>query len=505
MNKIKKIVIVGGGSAGWITAAALARGLENSKGGTAALDIHVIEAPDIKTVGVGEATIPPIVGFLQYLGVNEADFMRATRATFKLAIEFVDWHKKGSAFYHPFGSIGVNIDGQDFYQCWLRAKAYGMQARYTDFSPAAKLCEQNKFYFPHKAAKDSFLAGAAYAYHFDASLFADFLEDYCRPRGVKKTQAKVKNVEKDDKGFIRQLHLDSGERVQGDFFIDCSGFRALLIEGALQTGYTDWSHYLPCNKAVAVQTEVSAEFRPYTRASAKEHGWVWNIPLQHRCGNGYVYSDVHCSDDEASAILMDNIEGRPLAEPRLIPFVTGHRNKIWNKNCLAVGLASGFVEPLESTAIHLIMRGLRAFLDYFPDTRCAQSLQDEYNRIMLKEYQTIRDFIVLHYCTTQREDSAFWRDCRAMNIPDELQRRIELYRDSGLLAYTPDELFKGPSWYSVFEGMGLQTRSYSTAVESIQRPALFEVLNKVDTLMGQMAEGLPSHKEFIKRYCAINS
>lgn len=497
-TRLNKIVIVGGGSAGWIAAASLAKALQKND-----CKITLIESPDIKTIGVGEATIPPIVNFLQFLGIDEREFMVQTQASFKLAIQFVDWREKGSSFFHPFGTVGVNIDGQDFYSCWLKAKTVGSQYHYTSFSPSAHMCEQNKFYFPYKASKESFLAGAAYAYHFDAGLLARYLEQYSINRGVEKKSANVEKVQLDERGFIASLGLKDGSLVEGDFFIDCTGFKGLLIEEALQTGYTDWTEWLPCDRAIAVQTENSGPIIPYTKATARDSGWTWKIPLQTRTGNGYVFCSKFCSDDEARATLLSSVEGECLIEPKVIPFATGHRNKIWNKNCLALGLSSGFLEPLESTAIHLVTRGMRAFLDYFPDRNCDESLANEYNRIMLKEYETIRDFIVLHYCTTRREDSAFWNHCREMSIPHTLQRKIELYKSRGLLEFSPDDLFKPPSWYSLFEGMGVQAESYSPFVDPIEVRQLSRILDQVNGLMGEMANGLPTHDQFLQKYCPV--
>lgn len=498
-EQLRKLVIVGGGTAGWMAAAAISKAMENMPEKCA---ITLIEAPDISTVGVGEATIPPIVSFLQFLGVDEQEFMRATQATFKLAIKFQDWKIKGESFYHPFGSVGVTIDGHDFASCWLKAKSCGEKSQYTDYSPAAVMAETGKFFLPHKAEKESFLAGASYAYHFDASLVAKFFSAFSVKKGVQKMSGKVTEVLTDNRGFISSLKMASGSIVDGDFFIDCTGFHGLLIEKSLASGYEDWSDYLPCNRAVAVQTENTGSSPPYTTATAVESGWIWNVPLQHRDGNGYVYCSDYCSDDEAITRLQANIQGSQITEAHVIPFVTGKRKRIWNKNCLALGLSSGFLEPLESTAIHLVMRGVRAFLDLFPDKQCNQALTTEYNRIMSLEYESIRDFIVLHYCTTQRQDSAFWQRCQEMPVPQSLQQKISLYRACGALEYTPGALFKEPSWHCLFQGMGVEAQTYSSLLNGINTGQLSSVLMQVKDLMKKMAAGLPTHDQFLEKYCA---
>jgi len=500
-SRVKQVVIVGGGSSGWMAAATMARFLKNNYA-----NIRLIESDEIGIVGVGEATIPSIVNFLNYLGIDEQDFMRACQATFKLAIKFKDWRKLGESFYHPFGSVGVNIDNHDFFSCWLKA-AHHKECNqpntnsYTDFSPAAAMAEAGKFYLPHKANKDSFLAGASYAYHFDAGLVAKYFSKYALDRGVIKLSDKVVNVQTDGRDYVSALKLASGKAVEGDFFLDCTGFHSLLIEKTLGGEYEDWSDVLPCDRAIALQTEKTAECLPYTTSTAVDAGWIWNIPLQQRVGNGYVYSSRHCSDEAALATLKAKVQGEITTEPRVIPFVTGRRKKAWDKNCVAIGLSAGFLEPLESTAIHLVMRGVRAFLDLFPDKDFDIALENEYNRMMSKEYETIRDFIVLHYCTSERDDSPFWRDCKNMAIPESLQRKINLYRTQGLLEFAPEELFKSPSWHSVFQGMGVIPKGYPAWVESVDKEQLSGVLQQVKELMKNMAEGLPTHDQFLQQYC----
>lgn len=498
-NEIRNLVIVGGGTAGWMAAAALAKAQEKLQN---KILITLIEAPDISTVGVGEATIPPIVNFLHYLGIDERDFMRETQATFKLAIKFEDWLKKGSAFYHPFGSVGVNINNQDFYTCWQQVKNLMAGVRFEEFSPAAQLCVQESFYHPATATKDSFLAGVAYAYHFDAGLAARYLSRYALTKGVLRVSDTVGTVQKDKRNFITAVKLNSGKTIYGDFFIDCTGFRALLIDQNLSVGFESWSQFLPCNRAVVVQSIGDGKCLPYTRAKALEEGWMWNIPLQHRVGNGYVYDADLCSDDEALRKLESHTSGRICSEPRIIPFTTGKRKQIWYKNCLALGLSAGFLEPLESTAIHLITRGIRAFLDYFPDKNCDPNLANEYNRILAQDYVSVRDFIVLHYCTSQRGDSEFWKRCQQMSIPDSLEKKLSLFRARGLLEARSDEFFRPPSWHSIFEGMQLQCADVNPLHRITEPEKIIDVCTQTKTLMQEMASSLPKHKHFLHNYCS---
>ena len=495
-SHIKKIVIVGGGSAGWLAAAALSKTLDSTF-----TRIQLIESSTIGTVGVGEATIPPILNFLNYLGIDEADFMRKTQASFKLGIKFSDWHSLGKSYYHPFGSVGVKIDSKEFYPCWLKSKLNGDTTEFTDFSPAAVMCEQNKFYPPSRADKDSFIAGASYALHFDAGLVAKYLADYAKNRGVERIEADIVDVSTTLEQGITGLVLADGKQIDGDFYIDCSGFQGLLIEKALHSGYEDWREFLPCDRAVAVQTQNVAATANYTLATARNSGWTWKIPLQHRTGNGYVYSSKYCSDDEAAKVLLTAAEGELLTEPRVIPFVTGMRKKMWNKNCVALGLSSGFLEPLESTAIHLVTRGLRLFLDLLPNSSSEPTLEAEYNRLMSMEYVSIRDFIILHYCTSQRTDSDFWRTCNTMEIPESLRYKIDLFKSRGVLYYNPQDLFKPPSWHCVFEGMGVRPARYDPTIDYLADNEVQGILGQVKSLMGTMASGLPTHDQFLKKYC----
>lgn len=496
MDAIQKIAIVGGGTSGWMAAATLARALQGT-----AVSIELVESPDVDIIGVGEATIPPILNFIRFLEIDENDFIRHTQGSIKLGIKFKDWRRIGETYMHPFGSVGVRIDGNSFYPCWLKAKMNGDPSAYTDYSPAAAMADANAFFPPSKAAQDSFLAGASYALHFDAVRVGRYLRDYARARGVARIEDHVVKVALREDGFIGELGLKSGGKIRADLYIDCTGFKGLLIEDALKSGYDDWSRYLPVDRAIAMPTANAGPIAPYTLATAREHGWTWKIPLQHRTGNGYVYCSRYCSDDAARATLLGAAEGRVLQEPRIIPFVTGKRKRIWLKNCVALGLAAGFLEPLESTAIHLVTQGIRLLVQLFPDRRCDERLVREYNRRMDAEYLAVRDFIILHYCTTGREDTPFWRLMKEMEIPDSLRERIELFKAGGVLYHDPHPLFEAPSWYSIFEGMGIRPVRYDPLVDKTEPGKLQDVLLQVRNLMRHMAGGLPSHEEYLRKYC----
>jgi tryptophan halogenase len=496
-NGLRKIVILGGGTAGWIAAAGLVNKLQNRF-----TEVILIESDDIPTIGVGEATIPPLRTFLKSLKIDEKDFIQHTQATFKLGIKFKNWHHQGDAYYHPFGKTGVVIEGNEFYRCWDKARAEGYQSNFTDFCPSVTMCERQRFARDEDVPKESFVSGATYAYHFDAGLVAKYLRRYSEARGVKRIEGKVISVQQDTQGFIQSLFLASGEKVDGDFFIDCSGFRGMLIEETLQSGYIPWDDYLLCDRAVTVQTENTEDIPPYTVANAKDSGWTWRIPLQHRTGNGYVFCSKYCSDEQALQMLSDSLRGqKQLTEPKIISFVTGVRKKIWNKNCLALGLASGFLEPLESTAIHLVMKSLDVFMTMLPDRQQNTVLSKEFNRIMHREYEDIRDFIILHYCTTERQDSPFWQHCKTMTIPDSLAEKIALFRARGIIYYNPYDLFKQVNWYAVFEGMKVYPQQQDPATELIDMQKTINILNQMKTLVGETVDKLPSHQQYLDTYC----
>ncbi len=493
---LRKIVIVGGGSAGWMSAAALITALGKS------CVIELVESEEIGIVGVGEATIPPIKAFNQSLGISENDFIIATQGSFKLGIEFVNWGKIGVRYPHPFGTYGVDFDSVPLYQYWLRARAHGDKTPLEDYSYAWGLAKKNKFDQPMddpRRVQSTF----DYAYHFDAFLYGQFLRKIAQARGVIRTQGKVVDVIRDtENGFIRQIKLSDGKIIDGDFFIDCSGFRGLLIEEALHTGYEDWTHWLPCDRAVAVPCESVAEITPYTRATAHVSGWQWRIALQHRTGNGHVYASNFMSDDEAAQTLLNNLDGKPLADPRQLKFTTGRRKKPWNGNCLAIGLAAGFMEPLESTSLHLIQTAISRFLALFPNRECDALSRDEYNRITQEEYERIRDFIILHYHATIRDDSELWRYCAHMKVPDDLAWKIAHFKKYGRVVSKGPELFRNHAWLSVLLGQGIIPEAHEPMVEfrsQVDAPGYMASLARV---IGEAAATAPTHNAYIVGNCA---
>ncbi|MCH8536328.1 MAG: tryptophan 7-halogenase [Alkalimonas sp.] len=492
---IKKFVIVGGGTAGWIAAATLANIFKNTD-----VTIELVESAEIGVIGVGEATIPPFLETIRSLGIDEADFIKATQASFKWGIQFEDWHQLGHSYFHPFGNLGRTIDGHDFFQCWLKSKAEGDSTPLMAHSPEAVLAQHGRFFLPFNAMRTP-LAAATYALHLDAVLVGKYLRKFAEQIGVVRTEGKIEQVRLRADGFIEEVQLQNGELVRGDFFIDCSGFKGLLIEEALHTGYDDWSHYLPCNRAVAVQSINVGEPAPYTIAKAREAGWTWKIPLQHRTGNGYVFCGQYISDDEAVATLLAAVDGEVLTTPRVLSFVTGIRQKAWNKNCLALGLAQGFLEPLESTAIHLVSKTLALFVRMFPDRQCDDRLVNEFNRRVRADYEEIRDFLVLHYCMTQREDTAFWRWCKSMAIPAALQKKLDFFDATGSLVPGVEELFQSTSWYAVFTGMGVQPARYNPTVDALNYPKLSASLAAGKQAILQAVLKQPSHQAFLDQYC----
>ncbi len=492
MNPIRKIVIVGGGTSGWMAAAMLSHHLKPG-----VCRIELVESTDIGTIGIGESTVPPFVGLIQRLGIDERDFMQATQATYKLGIQFVDWRQRRERYFHPFGVIGKRIGAHDFYQCWLKARQAGIATDLQDFSPCSVMAEKGRFYLPGEA-QNTPIGGAGYAFHVDATLVARYLRRYAEGRGVSRVEGTVLGATRRENGFIDAVELADGRRVEGDFFIDCTGFRAFLIGQTLGAGFEDWSQFLPCDRAVAVKTSSGSPIPPYTRATAGKAGWSWSIPLQQRVGQGYVYASAFCSDQEARSTLLRSVEGKILDEPKVIPFVSGRRREIWRFNCLSLGLAAGFVEPLESTAIHLIARGMDFFLRYFPDRECDGALAREYNRRMAADYEEVRDFIVLHYCATGREDTQFWRWCRNMTLPDSLRERIELFQGHGALREGVDELFRSASWQSVFEGMGIRPLKHCPRVDNLELEQIASTLDMARQAIRGMVGNLPTHEEFLR-------
>ncbi len=491
MNSINNIVIVGGGTAGWITAACLARLLEQTDS-----KITLVESPEVDTVGVGEATIPPLVEFIRFLCINETDFIKQTQATFKLAIKFNDWANIGKHYWHQFGSVGADIDGKAFYQHWLKSRMQGNPHDYTDYSPAIAMAKENKFYIPDPK-QQGILNGASYAWHFDAKLVAKYLHNFATNLNVKRIEGHVECVDKHENGFIKNVTLTDGQQVEGDFFIDCTGQKALLIGEAMGVAFENWQQYLPMNRAVALQTENCAEPAPYTESTAHEFGWQWRIPLQHRTGNGLVFCDSYASDEQALELLSKNISGKQLTEPKFLPFVTGKRAKLWQGNCLAIGLSSGFMEPLESTSIHLIMKAVVKFAEMLPDKFCHQATINEYNRVMDLEYYSIRDFIILHYCTTSRTDSEFWRWCQSMTLPDSLTEKIALFKNQGRLYQNEFDLFTAPSWYAVLAGMGIQPQNYDRLIDISDNQQVRSIMENGLASLNKTVQMLPSHQQFI--------
>jgi len=489
-RRIRRVAIVGGGTAGWMAASMLARALAGN--GCA---ITVIESPDIGTVGVGEATIPPFIDLLRFLDINESDLVRQTQSTYKLGIKFRDWRIIGHSYWHPFGTFGTTIDRRPFYHYWQRAEAEGRAPRFNDYSLCAALGDEGKFRFPDAKAQGTD-AGLRYALQFDAGLVARFLRAYSEQRGVVRLERTVATATRREDGFLDQLVFTDGTRLHADLYIDCSGFRGLLIEQTLKTGYLDWSDLLPCDRAVALPTEITSPRPPYTLSTARAAGWQWRIPLQHRAGNGYVYCSAYLGDSEAHDDLQRTVGEKPLADPRFLRFVTGRRKLFWNRNCVTLGLASGFLEPLESTSIHLVMSGLYNLLDHFPDLSFEQANIDSYNAELIDEMEAIRDFIVLHYCATQRSDTPLWAYCQSMKLPPSLLQRIELYTGTGRIRPKPRELFTDLSWFYIFEGLGLRPASYDPLVAGSNFPQVLEIMQALRLQVAQELRGAPSHDSY---------
>ncbi|HEY0800897.1 MAG TPA: tryptophan halogenase family protein [Steroidobacteraceae bacterium] len=488
-GQIKRIAIVGGGTAGWMAASILARALPGT--GCA---ITVIESPDIGTVGVGEATIPPIIDLLRLLNINEGDFVKHTRSTYKLGIKFTDWPRAGHSYWHPFGAFGAMINLRPFFHAWQKAKVSGLAPRFNDFSLCAALGDAGKFRFPDPQAQGP-VAGLRYALHFDASLVAQYLRSYSQRLGVSRLERTVAQATLREDGFLDEIIFADGSRLQADLYIDCSGFRGVLIEDALKTGYLNWSEVLPCDRAVAMPTELPRARPPYTEANARAAGWRWRIPLQHRVGNGYVYSSANISDTQALDDLLSAVGEKPTADPRFLRFVTGRRKLLWNRNCVALGLASGFLEPLESTSIHMVMSATYKLLEHFPTTSFAQANIDSYNAELIQEIERIRDFIVLHYLTG-RTDTPLWAYCQSMKLPDSLLQRIELYKRTGRVRYKAGELFTDLSWFYIFEGIGVSPDNYDPLMDVVDMNQLREILGSLAQSHALAAGGVPSHDSY---------
>ena len=489
------IVIAGGGTAGWMTAAALGHFLDSG------YRIRLVESEEIGTVGVGEATIPQIRLFNQALGLDEDAFLRATQGTFKLGIEFSGWTRPGERYMHAFGAIGRDVGLIAFQHYWLRARSLGLAGPLADYSVNEIAARLGRMHRGNPLTAKT-VPDAPYAFHFDAGLYAAYLRRFAEARGVERIEGKIAGVERDgESGDVARLRMTGSDAIDGDLFIDCSGFRGLLIEGALATGYDDWTHWLPCDRAVAVPCVNGGELSPYTRATAHGAGWQWRIPLQHRTGNGRVYCSSMVSDDEIAAGLMANLDGAPLAEPRMLKFTTGKRRKAWNRNVVAIGLAGGFMEPLESTSIHLIQSAVSRLFKLLPGRTVAPALRDEFNRQTDFEYERIRDFLILHYWANQR-DEPFWQQCRAMALPDTLAAKIELFRETGQIVREHEELFTEVGWLQVLAGQGVMAQGWHPLADQISPADLGEYMATLTALYRREAEAWPGHAEFIARHCA---
>jgi tryptophan 7-halogenase len=489
MIQTRRVLIVGGGTAGWMAAAALSKSFGRH------LDIQLVESDEIGTVGVGEATIPPIKNFHLLLELDEADFLRAVNGTFKLGIEFLNWGRLGERYFHPFSAHGNDTWMAQFHHFWVKARQQGQAGPLDEFSLEAMLSRAERF---GQAGERK----ANYAYHFDAGLYARLLRQMSEGLGVRRTEGKVVDVRlHPDTGFIESVRLDSGQDIEADLFIDCSGFRGLLIEQALQTGWEDWGHWLRNNSAIAVQTSSVSPPSPFTRATARSCGWQWRIPLQHRVGNGLVYSNNHMSDDAARKTLLDNVEGKPITEPRVIRFRTGRRLKQWNKNCVAIGLASGFLEPLESTSIHLIQNSIIRLIKLFPSRGIEQAEIDQFNREVKAEIEYIRDFIILHYHVTQRADSPYWNECRQMQVPESLLHKMALFSSGGKIFRDNNELFSEPSWIAVMIGQGIQPASYHPYVDTLSDADLAALMVRVRTAIAELVARQPAHHDYLVACC----
>jgi tryptophan halogenase len=495
-SHLKTIVIVGGGTAGWMTATALSTALRGR------YQIRLVESDEIGIVGVGEATIPMIQRFNKVAGIDETEFVKATNGTFKLGVEFVNWGKLGDRYMHGFGRIGQDLWMVGFEQYWHKMRALGKARDIADYSITRAASRANKFMPPRTDMGNSPLADIAYAYHFDAGLYAKHLRKLSEGRGVERIEGKIEQViQREGDGYVEAVVLQSGQRVEGELFIDCSGFRGLLIEQTLKTGFEDWSHWLPCDRALAVPCESVPVITPYTRATAHKSGWQWRIPLQNRIGNGHVYCSKFISDDEAASVLLANLDGKPLADPRPIKFTTGMRKKAWNKNVVAIGLSSGFLEPIESTSIHMIQSGVSQLLDFFPDKGFSQVDIDEFNRQSRFHYERIRDFIILHYHLNQRDDAEFWKACAHMEIPETLRQKMELFRTHGRIHRYNNELFTEVAWLQVMVGQNLHPQSYHPLVDVQNEEGIAEYMESIADVIGKCVDVMPSHAEYVARNC----
>jgi tryptophan halogenase len=489
MKSKTKVVIAGGGTAGWLTAFSLVTRLGNL------LDITLIESDQIGTVGVGEATIPTIQTFHRLIGIDEQEFMAATQATFKLGIMFDNWGQQGDSYIHSFGEIGQRSWMAEFHELWMAAKAQGFGGSLEDYCLELKAAKANKF-ATHIGKKP-----INFAYHMNATAYAAYLRKKSEKAGVNRIEGRIETVLNDQEGNISTLILDNKKQILGDVFIDCTGFRGLLIGQNLDVEYEDWSHWLAANSAIAVQTQAVESPRPYTRAIAHSAGWQWRIPLQNRVGNGIVYSSQFLSDDVAQSTLMENLTGESITEPRQLRFTTGRRKKAWHKNCIAIGLSSGFLEPLESTSIHLVTTAILRLMKLFPFAGKINLLAEQFNRETRLELETIRDFIILHYKLTERNDSPFWNFYRTMPIPDSLAHRMAIFHENGYAWPDDVSLFRVDSWVQVMMGQGLMPKQHHEAGRVLPAKRLEQQLMTLKEMINQSVSQLPEHGDFIQKYC----
>ncbi len=496
-DNLTRVVIVGGGTAGWMTASALGKVFGP------AVDVRLIESDDIGTIGVGESTIPMLRLFNALVGIDEDEFMRETKATFKLGIELRDWARVGDRYMHGFGPIGRNLATLSFHQYWLRLHQAGKARDLESYSINRVAALAHRFMRADRSSPNSPLADITHAFHIDAGLYARYLRKVAEAAGVRRTEGKVVDVEQRPlDGFVQAVRLAGGERVEGDLFIDCSGLRGLLIEEALHTGYEAWTHWLPCDSAVVVPCESAAELPPYTIATARTAGWQWRIGLQHRTGNGHVFSSAHMSEDEATAVLMGSLDGPPLADPRTLRFTSGQRARTWNRNVVAIGLSQGFAEPLESTSIHVIQATIAKLIAFFPDREFRQVDVDEFNRQCRFENERIRDFLILHYHATERDDSPFWNQVRTMEVPSTLQHKLDLWRSAGRIVRTDNELFAEVGWLQVLHGQRVPARAHHPIADALAESDVAGYLAEIEQVIANCVERMPSHAKFVAAHCA---
>ncbi len=493
---IRRVVIVGGGTAGWMTAAALSTVITHET-----CEIELVESDAIGIVGVGEATIPAIHDFNRKVGLDERELMRETGATFKLGIEFVDWRRRGDAYMHPFGRFGYDMNGVAFHHYWLDAERRGNTTAFGEYCVPWVAGKSGRFALP-QSDPTSVLSTYSYAYHFDASLYAAWLRRVAEANGVRRTEGRIVDVNlRSENGFIDAVVLDDGREIAGDLFIDCSGFRALLIGDALGVEFESWAHWLPCDRAYAVPSANPDALDPYTRATAQGAGWQWRIPLQHRTGNGHVYASSFIGDDAAREQLLANLERPALDEPRMLKFTAGRRSRMWERNCIAVGLSGGFLEPLESTSIYLIQAAIMKLIERFPDRHCDDLVVDDFNAQLAMRVEQIRDFIILHYKATERDDSEFWKYCREMSIPESLDHRMQVFRECGHTVFDERELFIETNWIAVYLGQGVVPLMTDPRVRCLPTPQVDAQMRQMREVIAKAATSLPTHQSTIAGYC----